>query len=454
MGTNEMVKIKNGLDVPITGAPVQQIDELGPVRRVAVIGFDYHGLKPTMAVQEGDAVKKGQALFSDKKNPGVQVTAPASGRISAIHRGERRVLQSVVIEVGDESAEDAELHFTRHDEAALDGLDDAAVRQNLQESGLWVALRTRPFSKVPAIDSTPARIFVTAIDTHPLAADPAPIIDACAQDFRNGLRVLARLAPVVLCKAPVKALPGEDLPGVQTESFEGPHPAGLPGTHIHFIHPVDATRTVWTINYQDVIAVGKLFTTGRLWTERIVALGGPVVERPRLLRTRLGASLDELTAGQLQAGENRIVSGSLLGGRTARGACAFLGRYHLQVSCLREGTDRQLFHFLRPGFDKHSVSRAFLWSLFGRRPLAMSTTTNGSPRAMVPTGTYEAVMPLDILPTQLLRALIVGDTEMAQKLGCLELDEEDLALCTYACAGKYEYGPILRDNLTRIEKEG
>ena len=142
-----MVRIKNGLDVPITGAPAQQIDELGPVRRVAVIGFDYHGLKPTMAVQEGDPVKKGQPLFSDKKNPGVQVTAPASGHISAIHRGERRVLQSVVIEVGDESADDAELHFARHDEAALDGLDDAAVRQNLQESGLWVALRTRPFSK-------------------------------------------------------------------------------------------------------------------------------------------------------------------------------------------------------------------------------------------------------------------------------------------------------------------
>jgi Na(+)-translocating NADH-quinone reductase subunit A len=124
------------------------------------------------------------------------------------------------------------------------------------------------------------------------------------------------------------------------------------------------------------------------------------------------------------------------------------------VSCLREGTDRQMFHFLRPGFDKHSVSGAFVWKLFGRKPLAMTTTTNGSPRAMVPTGTYEAVMPLDILPTQLLRSLIVGDTEMAQKLGCLELDEEDLALCTYACAGKYEYGPILRDNLTRIEKEG
>lgn len=455
MGTNEMVRIKNGLDVPITGAPVQQIDDSDPVRSVAVIGFDYHGLKPTMAVQEGDQVKKGQPLFSDKKNPGVQVTAPASGRISAINRGERRVLQSVVIEVGDESAPDSEMQFARHDEARLDQLDEAEVRQNLQQSGLWVALRTRPFSKVPAVDSTPARIFVTAIDTHPLSANPVPIIEAHGQDFRNGLRVLARLAPVVLCKAPGKALPGEDVQGVSTESFEGPHPAGLAGTHIHFIYPVDATRTVWTINYQDVIAVGRLFTTGRLWTERIIALGGPAVERPRLLRTRMGANLDELTAGQLKPGDNRIVSGSLLGGRTARGACTFLGRYHLQVSCLREGTDRPMFHFLRPGFGHHSVSRAFASSLFGRpSPLPMSTTTNGSPRAMVPTGNYEAVMPLDILPTQLLRALIVGDTETAQKLGCLELDEEDLSLCTYACSGKYEYGPILRDNLTRIEKEG
>ncbi|MDO4724927.1 MAG: NADH:ubiquinone reductase (Na(+)-transporting) subunit A, partial [Comamonadaceae bacterium] len=304
--------------------------------------------------------------------------------------------------------------------------------------------------------------FVTAIDTHPLAADPAPIIDAHASDFRHGLTALSRLAPLVLCKAPgassSASLPGEDVPGVKVEQFAGPHPAGLPGTHIHFVLPVDAARTVWHIGYQDVIAVGKLFTTGQLWTGRIVALGGPVVKNPRLLRTRLGASLEELTAGELEGADNRVnnrvISGSVLGGRTASGPYAFLGRYHVQVSCLREGTEREMLHYLRPGARKHSVTGAFLSSLLGRRLLPMSTTTNGSERAMVPIGNYEAVMPLDILPTQLLRALIVGDTEMAQKLGCLELDEEDLALCTYVCAGKYEYGPILRDNLTRIEKEG
>jgi Na+-transporting NADH:ubiquinone oxidoreductase subunit A len=304
------------------------------------------------------------------------------------------------------------------------------------------------------VDAVPSSIFVTAIDTHPLAADPALVIGEYAADFENGLKVLSCLGKVFLCKAEGANLPGEQLNKVRTEAFAGPHPAGLVGTHIHFLDPVSFSKAVWSINYQDVIAVGKLFSTGQLWVERVISLAGPVVEQPRLLLTRLGANLQELTAGQLQSGYNRLISGSVLGGRTAQGAYAYLGRYHLQVSCLAEGTDREMMHYLRAGVNKHSVMNIFVSKLMAAKTFAFSTTTNGSPRAMVPVGNYEAVMPLDILPTQLLRYLIVGDTEMAQKLGCLELDEEDLALCTYVCAGKYEYGPILRDNLARIEKEG
>lgn len=445
-----MTRIRRGLDLPIAGQPEQRIEAARAVRSVAVIGFDYHGMKPTMQVQVGDRVKLGQALFADKKNPGVLFTAPAAGAVSAIHRGEQRVLQSVVIDVDG----DDEVVFETCPDNALDALDPQAVRDNLQHSGLWTALRTRPFSRVPAVDAVPSSIFVTALDTHPLAADPQPIIASHAADFERGLKVLARLGRVFLCKADGASLPGEQLTGVRAEAFSGPHPAGLPGTHIHFLDPVSATKSAWHIGYQDVIAVGKLFATGRLWVERVVSLAGPVVEKPRLLATRLGASLDELTAGELKPGVNRVVSGSLLGGRTSRGACAYLGRYHLQVSCLAEGNDRELLHYLRAGVNKHSVLNIFVSKLMTARRFAFSTSTNGSPRAMVPVGNYEAVMPLDILPTQLLRYLIVGDTEMAQKLGCLELDEEDLALCSYVCAGKYEYGPILRDNLNRIEKEG
>lgn len=445
-----MIKIKRGLDLPLAGAPEQRIEPARAVRSVAVLGCDYHGMKPTMAVQVGDRVKLGQVLFSDKKNPGVHFTAPGAGVVSAIHRGEQRVLQSVVIDLeGDDAVE-----FARYDAAQLPALDPQAVRDNLQQSGLWTALRTRPFSKVPAVDAVPSSIFVTAIDTHPLAADPAVVIGERPADFANGLAVLARLGKVHLCKAAGVGLSGEVQANVQPHEFVGPHPAGLAGTHIHFIDPVSAGKSVWQIGYQDVIAIGALFSRGQLDVTRVVALGGPVVDKPRLLRTRLGASLEELTAGELQAGSNRVISGSVLGGRTSRGAFAFLGRYHVQISCLHEGRERELLHYLRAGVNKHSVLNIFVSKLMGGRKLAMDTSTNGSPRAMVPVGNYEAVMPLDILPTQLLRYLIVGDTEMAQKLGCLELDEEDLALCTYVCAGKYEYGPILRDNLARIEKEG
>lgn len=377
-------------------------------------------------------------------------TAPAAGTISAINRGEKRVLQSVVIDIDGDDA----VSFDAHSAATLEQLSDQQVRDQLVASGLWTALRTRPFSKTPAVDAKPSSIFVTAMDSNPLAADPAVIIKQHAAEFENGLKVLARMAKVWLCKADGVSLPGESVSGVSTESFAGPHPAGLAGTHIHHLDPVGESKSVWQINYQDVIAFGVLFTEGRIWTDRYVALAGPQVEKPRLLKTRLGAQLDDLTAGELKSGDNRLISGSVFGGRAARGPVAYLGRFHSQVSVLKEGNERQMLHYLRAGFKKYSVLNIFVSKLNPSRLFDFDTSTNGSPRAMVPVGNYEMVMPLDILPTQLLRYLVVGDTDMAQKLGALELDEEDLALCSYVCAGKYEYGPILRDNLTRIEKEG
>jgi Na+-transporting NADH:ubiquinone oxidoreductase subunit A len=311
------------------------------------------------------------------------------------------------------------------------------------------------------VDAAPASIFVTAMDTNPLAADPALVIAEYKEDFLRGVKILSKLTrgAVFICTGENTGITGEGLPKTRLERFAGPHPAGLPGTHIHFLDPVDAHKTVWYIGYQDLIAVGKLFSTGQLWVDRVVSLAGPAVKNPRLIRTRLGASLEDLTAGELLPGENRVISGSVFGGRTAAGsagldALAFLGRFHQQVSCIREEKKREMFYFLRPGINKHSVLNIFLSGLSPRKKFAFTTTTNGSLRPILPMGSYEKVMPLDILPTHLLRYLVAGDTEMAQKLGCLELDEEDLALCSYVCAGKYEYGPILRDVLTTIEKEG
>ena len=445
-----MIKIRKGLDLPISGVPEQKIYEGPVVKQVAVVGPDYVGMKPTMVVTEGDRVKLGQPLFRDKKNPGVVYTAPGAGTVTAINRGERRRLLSVVITLdGDE-----EITFDSVAAADLPGLDRTKVVDALVKSGLWTALRTRPYSKVPAIDGTPKSIFVTAIDTNPLAADPALVIGERSEDFQNGLKVLTRLTggAVHLCCAVGAVIPAAE--GVTVHQFDGPHPAGLVGTHIHFVDPVVGDKEIWHIGYQDVLVFGAFFTTGRIPTERVISFAGPQVQSPRLVRTRLGAELSSMTAGQLKEGEARVISGSVLSGRNAGDALAFLGRYHNQVSVVREGRERNFIQYMSMGANRHSSLPIYLSNLTRGKRFDMNSSTNGSERAMVPLGNYEQVMPLDILPTQLLRALIVGDTQMAQRLGCLELDEEDLALCTYVCVGKYEYGPILRDNLTRIEKEG
>jgi Na+-transporting NADH:ubiquinone oxidoreductase subunit A len=446
-------KIRRGLDLRIAGAPREQIDRGSRIRHVAVLGPDYPGMKPTLLVRELDEVRKGQPLFEDKKAEGIVYTAPAAGTVTAINRGLRRVLQSVVIAVGDESDE---LTFASYGSGALATLKREEIQAQLVESGQWTAIRSRPFGRVPTPGSVPHSIFVTAIDTNPLAPDPAILITEQETGFRDGLTVLGRLTdgPVWLCRAPGARFRSFAGDRVREAVFAGVHPAGNPGTHIHFLDPVGLHKTVWTVGYQDVIAIGRLFTAGRLHTERVVALAGPQVVNPRLLRTRSGASLDDLTAGELKPGENRVISGSVFNGHAARGPLAYLGRLANQVTVLREGKERRLLGYLSPGIDRHSVFNIYLSRLLQGKVFEVDTSTNGSERAIVPLGQYEEVMPLDILPTQLLRAIVVGDDDGARALGALELVEEDLALCSYVCAGKYDYGPILRDVLTRIEQEG
>lgn len=447
-----MIKVKKGLDLPISGKPKQVIDGHASVTRVAILGEEYIGMRPTMMVAVDDVVAKGQPLFEDKKNPGVFFTAPAAGKVVAVNRGAKRVLQSVVIEKQDGD----EVSFDAIADTELASLGRETVVQQLLKSGLWTALRTRPFSRIPAVDAVPAAIFVNAMDTNPLAVDPAVVINERQSDFVNGINVLSRLTEgkVYVCHGPELAMDCvSNIDRVQAETFTGPHPAGLSGTHIHFLNPVGQNKTVWTINYQDVIAYGTLFTSGKIDTTRVISLAGPAAVNPRIIKTEIGASLEELTAGELEQGENRIISGSVFHGTHANGPHAFLGRYHLQVSCLAEGREKKFFGWITPGSDKHSVTRAYLGHL-SNQEYNMTTTTNGSERSMVPIGNYEKVMPLDMLPTLLLRDLLSGDTDGAQTLGLLELDEEDLALCSYVCPGKYNYGPVLRECLTKVESEG
>ncbi|MHC4847882.1 MAG: Na(+)-translocating NADH-quinone reductase subunit A [Planctomycetota bacterium] len=443
-----MIRIRKGLNLPIAGEPVQTIEAARAVTEVALLGDDYVGMKPTMLVHEGDRVKLGQPVFADKKNPGVHFTAPGAGVVKGIHRGAKRKFESIVIELDGDEAET----FARFDD--ISSVDREQATENLIASGLWTALRTRPFSRVPAPGSDPHAIFVTAMDTRPLAPDPALIVAEREADFVSGLKVLAKLTdgPLYVCRAPGAAIPAGD---AKPEEFEGPHPAGLTGTHIHYLAPASGHRTVWSIGYQDVLAIGKLFTTGELDPVRVVSLAGPVVGKPRLLRTRLGARIAELTDGECGSGPVRTISGSVLDGRTAADGVGYLGRYHNQISAIADEFARPMLGWLGPGSDKYSVTRTFTSALAGAaKRFGFTTASGGDPRPIVPLGTFEKVLPLDMEPTLLLKALAVRDVERAEMLGALELDEEDLALCAFVDPGKGSFGVHLRAVLTAIEKEG
>ncbi len=446
------IKIKKGLDIPIKGEPEKAISDGAEVKTVAAVATDVSGIRPRMAVQVGDRVRLGQVLYNDKRNPDVPFTAPGAGEVIAVNRGARRALQSVVIRLDGDDAES----FGSWPASELATLDQQTIRDNLIASGLWTTLRTRPYSRIPTPDAKPAAIFVTAIDTNPLAIDPAFFIEQDAEAFENGLTVLAGIAdcPVYVCTAPdsgIRCPQGEQF---RHAEFEGPHPAGLVGTHIHFLEPVSKTKTVWHIGYQHVISFGRLFTTGRLPTERLITLCGPMALRPRVVRTRIGANTMELLKGETAPGNLRVISGSALGGHRAAGPLAYLSRYQTQLTVLEEDRSRDFLAWMLPGGERYSQTRAFAGHLLHRDRFSLTSTQNGSPRAMVSTGAFESLMPLDILATPLLKALLVEDTDRAQQLGCLELAEEDLALCSFVCNGKHDYGAYLRMNLTEIEVNG
>ena len=448
-------KIKKGLEIPIKGEP--SLDTVNEVttKSVGVLGSDFHGMKPTMLVKEDDSVVKGQPLFEDKKNPGVIFTAPVSGIISSINRGDRRAFLSLIIEKKENDLDQIEFSTSQN----LSDLDNVTIVNTLINSGTWTAFRTRPFSKIPNIQDRPNEIFISLIDSNPLSIDPELIIKSDEEHFNEGLKVLLRLTnnSLNVSTKPSSTIKKLDLENLFYYEFDGPHPVGLVGTQIHNISPASLSNQIWTIGYQDVLMIGKLFKTGLLDNTKKIALSGPMVKDPTMIISENGANLDEILDGKTIGENNRIISGSVLNGSASKAPTNFLGRYHNQITVLREVNkgDREFLNFLRPELKKHSFLRVFLTKLKEKGlNLNYTTAMNGSDRAIVPLGIYEDIFPYKIMITQLLRSIVVGDTESAQKLGILELDEEDLALCTYSCPSKYDYGSLLREMLTKIEEEG
>lgn len=443
--------LRKGLNIPISGAARPSIEDSPEVKRVGILGDDYLGWKPRIMVEEGDSVVPGSPVLVSKDMPDVQVVSPVAGTIRAINRGARRKLVSVEIEVSG-AAKAKPVDFSKVGDAST----PEGLAERLCAAGLWTSFRTRPYSKVPDPATRPSAIYVNAMDTEPLAADPMLIIGEEAEAFAKGLEAVASLSDgkTYLCQSDGATVPGSDLPGIDAVAFAGPHPAGLAGTHMHFLEPPRADKMVWTIGYQDVIVIGRLLQSGTYDAACVVALTGPACNDPRLVRSVAGASMSDLSAGDLpQDMPVRLISGSVLSGRAGEGVDAYLGRYARQITIIEEDKKQIPMGWIRPMFSKYAV-QPVLGSMLARRKFPLSSNLNGGRRAMVPLGTFEELMPQDFLPTQLLRAMLVMDTDQAQALGALELDEEDLGLVGFACPAKYEYGIALRDCLTKIEKEG
>jgi len=446
--------IKRGINLPIIGSPSSEITEKVP-RHLGINASDYNGMKPSFKLNEGDLVKKGETVFVWKNDPKVAFVSPVNGRISSITRGSKRALKFIEIESGDSDSVNDHT-FSGFKSTSIENYSDEEIVDLIAESGLWTSFRTRPFSKIPITSSKPHAIFVNTMDSNPLALDSGPFIHQFQSAFNDGLDILQRLTEGnlhVSAKVGYRFVIKENS-NRSIHEFSGPHPSGNVGTHIHMIDPVGANKCVWTIGYQDVVAIGKLFGTGKLFTERWISLCGPAAKNPRIVRTCMGAKIEDIIREEENVSECRAISGSVIYGYIKSDSYPFLGRYSTQLTLVREDRERVFLGWHDAGLNRFSVMRTFLSRLLPGKKFDFGTSTHGSYRAMVPVGAYEKVFPFNMVPTHLLKALYVGDTDYAQALGCLELDEEDLACCTFVDPGKVDYGPKLRTSLNIIEKEG
>lgn len=434
-----MFNIKKGLNIPISGAPSNEVSDSPVSKTVSILSNDFRGLRPSMFVKEGENVIAGQKIFEDKKNLGIFYTSPAGGKVLSINRGEKRKFLSIEIEIDkNENFRDFSKYIN--------------FKELLIESGCWTYFKTRPFNRSPKIDSNPIAIFVNACDTNPLSIDPYEIIKKDQDLFDLGLKSLRENFDVDIHVSYQNNNFQKNINNVNYHCFTGPHPAGLTGTHINMICPVSINKTAWTISYQEIISIGYLIKNNKIRTKKTIALAGPSVFKPSLINVRFGSDINQITAGKID-NNSRVISGSVLSGHTSEGVMNFLGAFHNQISVIPDELNDTFLNWLMPGSKLHSKTNVFISSFVKPNNFTFNTSMNGGNRAIVPISSYDEVMPLDILPVQLLKAITVSDVELAIDLGMLELIDEDLALCSYVCPSKYDYSSILMDNLDKVYLE-
>ena len=444
------IKLKKGFDIRLQGNAEKILaGEVHPPL-FAVKPIDFLGLTPKLDVRPGDPVKAGTPLFHDKARPEIRFVSPVSGTVLTVKRGEKRKILEVIVQREREEYID----FGKND---INTLSREAIIEKLLISGLWPAIRQRPYNVVADPNIEPKSIFVSGFDSAPLAPDYNFVaVNSPVNCFRTGMAALARMTKgnvnLILNGNDTSGRIPDDIPGVKVSYFSGPHPSGNVGVHIHHLDPVNKGETVWYANLQDVFSIGRLFAEGIYKPEKIIALTGSEVKEPRYYRILTGGSVAPVVDGNIKQGNLRFISGNVLTG-TRISHDGFLGFYDSQITVIPEGNYHEFFGWALPGINKFSFSRTFLSSLFLKKAYKLDTNIHGGERALVLTGQYEKVFPMDIYPLQLLKAIIAEDIDMMENLGIYEVAEEDFALCEFICPSKIEIQSVIRKGLDLMRKE-
>ncbi len=444
------VRIKRGVDIKLKGVPDKVLSNAPLSTEFAIKPTDFHGIVPRLMVKEGESVKTGSPLFHDKADERIKFTSPVSGSITEIVRGEKRRILEVRIKADEEQS---------YESFSIGNPKDISREQIIKlllDAGLWPLIRQRPYSIIANPDVSPKSIFISAFDSNPLAADNDFVVHGNGELFQLGLDAIIKLTDG---KVHLNVRSGGtaskvflNAKGVIINEFSGPHPSGNVGVQIHHIDPINQGEHVWYLTPQDVLTIGRFFKEGRFNSERIVALGGPSVSKPKYFKTIIGASAKSIIESNINGDNNRIISGSVLSG-TKIEQDGNIGFYDTQLSVIPEGNHEEFFGWLSPGLSKFSLSRTFLSWLMPGKEYFLNTNLHGEERAFVMTGQYEKVFPFNIYPVQLLKAILIGDVELMENLGIYEVAPEDFALCEFACTSKINVQEIVRQGLDLIQKE-
>ncbi len=445
------IKIKRGLNIKLAGEAARSVSNIPMPEIFAIKPTDFAGLTPKLLIKEGEEVQAGTPLFYDKNNEAILFTSPVSGEVAEIVRGHKRQIMEIKI------LADKEIKYVSFIKASPANLSRQEITEALLKSGIWPFIRQRPYGTVANPNQNPKSIFISAFDSSPLAPDINFIMQDNDPNFQTGLDALKKLTDgnvhLNIQAGEHKSAIFTNAKGVVINNISGPHPAGNVGVQIHHIDPLNKGEVVWNVNPQDVLIIGRLFNEGKFDAAKTIAVTGSQVNNPKYYKTIVGSSIKYiLDDNGMKAGDNRIISGSILSG-TQISVYGYLGFYDSQIAVIPEGNESEFMGWLMPGLNKYSASRSFFSWLSPTKQFDLNTNLHGEERPFVMTGQYEKVFPMDIYPVQLLKSILIEDIDMMEKLGIYEVVEEDFALCEFVCTSKIKSQEIIRRGLDLVRKE-